>query len=39
MFFDPHGVVESLVRLVLLRYDPDGVANQRDNQNESASTF
>ena len=31
------GVVDSLVRLVLQRYDPDGVTKQIEKQNESDS--
>jgi hypothetical protein len=37
MLFDPDGVVDSLVRLVLQRYDPDGVTIEYDKENESAT--
>jgi hypothetical protein len=37
MLFDPDGVVDSLVSLVLQRYDPDGVTKQIEKQNDSDS--
>jgi hypothetical protein len=35
--FDPDGVVDSLVRLVLQMYDPDGVTIEYEKENESAT--